>query len=647
MCGILGVVGTTVQARRLLGAREILQHRGPDDDGVYHNAVQQVAFGFRRLAIVDLSEAGHQPMTSPDGSVTIVFNGEIYGFTSLRAELAAKYPFRSTADTEVLLYGYLEWGIEGLLRRVHGMFAFALWDARARKLYLARDRFGKKPLFYTLGDGLRFASTLPALLALKDTAPEIDPVALDQYLTYMCVPQPRTIFKGIFKLPPAHYAVYDESGLKLHRYWDLSFAQKEQRREAEWLEAIEAELRRAVRDRLVSDVPVGALLSGGVDSSLVVSLMAQESTRRVTTVTCGFREQTFNEMPFAAQVARRWNTDHHELIVQPHAANVLPEIVWHYGEPFADPSMLPTYYVAKAARQYMTVVLNGDGGDELFGGYARPVVARAAALYRQLLPPTLRQSAVPALLGSLERVLGQGRLARRLHMLVDSGRVSARDAFVYDRAFRRFRNQYYTESFLNQVHSHPDELYRDVWDRADGPDDVDKSLYGDLVTYLPDQLLVKMDVSTMAHSLEARSPLLDTGLAELVARIPSALKIKGYQTKYLLKRLAEQYVPREVIYRRKQGFTMPTAEWLRSELRPYLESTLLSPRSLGRGYLRPEAIYKLVQEHVSGDVDHADRLWSLLMLEVWFLVFVDRVLKRSDPLSLVLSEEADRRAVSL
>lgn len=630
MCGIVGVVGTDIGRARLEEACRLLHHRGPDDGGLFQDQAAQVALGFRRLAIVDLSPAGHQPMVSSDGSAAIVFNGEIYGFRGLRRELERTHSFRSTSDTEVLLNGYLQWGIEGLLQRIQGMFAFALWDSRTRRLFLARDRVGKKPLYYSLEGGLRFASTLPALLALLDRAPKIDPAALDQYLTYMCVPQPRSVFAGIYKLPPAAYAEFGDGHFRIRRYWDLSFAVKEERSEEEWLEAIDQEVRTAVRERLVSDVPVGALLSGGVDSSLVVSLMAQESNRRVTTVTCGFREQGFNEMPYAAQVARRWETEHHEIVLEPRASAILPELVWHFGEPFADPSMLPTYYVARAARQHMTVVLNGDGGDEAFGGYARPVVARAAALYRRVVPQLLRSRVAPQVVAGLKRMWGEHPALRKAALLVEAGAVSPRDAFAYTRGFHHLRPYLYTPEFLQQVAADPHLLYEDVWDRADGTNDVDRSLYGDLVTYLPDQLLVKMDVTTMAHSLEARSPLLDKGVLELAARIPADLKIRGYRTKYLLKRLAERYVPGEVIYRRKQGFTMPIATWLRGELGGSLKQMLLSPEALGRGYFRPEAVRHLIEEHQSGRADHADRLWTLLVLEIWFRLFVDGTLTRSD-----------------
>jgi len=632
MCGFVGAVGTRVEVDRLVKACEALRHRGPDSGGIYRDKEERVALGFRRLAILDLTPQGHQPMVSADGRVALVFNGEIYDFQALRKELEDKYSFRSTTDTEVLLHGYREWGIEGLLKRIHGMFAFALWDSDAGELYLARDCVGKKPLYYSLDGGFMFSSTLPALLALRNGTPQVDPAALDLFLTYMSVPQPFTIFQGIYKLPPAHFATYGAQGLRVKRYWDLSFAKKEHRTEGDWLEAVDAELRQAVRRRLVSDVPVGALLSGGVDSSLVVSMMAQESRRRVTTVTCGFREEAFNEMPYASLVARRWETEHHEFVLEPQASSILPELVWHFGEPFADPSLLPTYYVARAAKQHMTVVLNGDGGDELFGGYARPVVARAAEIYRALVPAMVRSQVAPPVLEGLRRIMGPQSALRKAALLVEAGRQSPREAFTYARGFANMRLDLYTPAFLRQLGTDPHQHYRDAWDRADGANDVDRSLYGDLVTYLPDQLLVKMDVTTMAHSVEARSPLLDRSLVEMAARIPASLKIKGFRTKYLLKRLAERYVPKEVLYRPKRGFNMPLAEWMRGTLGSLVTDVLQSPEAIGRGFFNVATVQRLLSEHQSGRADHADRLWTLLVLEVWFRLFVDGTLTRYDAL---------------
>jgi asparagine synthase (glutamine-hydrolysing) len=634
MCGILGLLSPSAQERRsdFIRARDLMAHRGPDDAGLHTEP--GVLLGFRRLSILDLSPDGHQPMTTPDGQVTLVFNGEIYNFRVLRRTLAETYDFQSQTDSEVILAGYLEWGWSKLLRRLDGMFAFALWDAREQLLYAARDRSGKKPFFYAeRPDGLLFSSTLNALSALLPST-EVNPRGLDAYLTYQALPAPLTMLKGVHQLPPAHALRYDprSQSLNVDRYWDLDFEPKLSLSEDDVLDQLDALLRSAVRKRLVSDVPLGAFLSGGVDSSLVVSLMAQEQQSPVEAVVMGFEDAAFDERPYARQVAQKWDVRLHEHVLRPNMIADLPEIIWHYGQPHADVSIVPTYYVAKAAREHVTVVLNGDGGDEVFGGYARPMVARAAQTYRRLLPAPIRQ-----LLGrSLQGVNGHP-LLKRTSMLATAGQHSAQEAFVYDRAFRPYRETAYT-SFLKHASDawHPDALYQAVWDRADFSDDVDRALYGDFVTYLPDQLLTKMDVSTMAHSVEARSPLLDVDVVEFAARIPTHLRLKGYTTKYLLKRLAERYVPRDLLYRRKRGFVMPASDWLRQDLAPYLRATLLSPTFKDRGWIDPEFVTRMVDEHTAHSADWGEQLWTLFVLEVWSRMALDGTLDRRESLDALL-----------
>ncbi|WP_372624421.1 asparagine synthase (glutamine-hydrolyzing) [Falsiroseomonas sp.] len=631
MCGIIGLVGEAcgIGAERLARARDLMLHRGPDQTGL--RELEEACLGFRRLAILDLSAAGHQPMLSADGQVALVFNGEIYNFQELRRELELHFPFRSQSDSEVLLNGYLAWGWEELLRRADGMFAFAIWDARRRSFFAARDRVGKKPLFYAeTPGGLAFASTLNALSALLPDRRAVDPAALDAYLTYQAVPAPLTIFQGMRQLPPAHQLSCDlgTGEVKVARYWDLPFTPKIRASEAEVLDELDALLRGAVRRRLMSDVPLGAFLSGGVDSSLVTAIMAQEGAGPVQAVVVGFDDPAFDERPHARKVAQRWGAELHEHLLQPDATRDLPEIVWHYGQPLADVSIVPTWYVAKAARQHVTVVLNGDGGDEVFGGYARPMVARAAQHYRRLLPRKLRQA-----LARATHSLDRPGLPRKLRMLAEAGAVTAEQAFTYDRAFRPHRAEAYAPALRAALAGeHPDALYRAAWDRADGADDVDRALYGDFVTYLPDQLLAKMDVSTMAHSVEARSPLLDRQLVEYAARIPTSLRLKGYTTKYLLKRLAERYVPRKVLYRRKQGFVMPAGQWLRGELAPHAEAALLGRPFAERGWMDPDFTRRMLREHQSGVRDWGQPLWTLFVLEIWARQALDGTLSRSDGL---------------
>ena len=557
MCGIIGAIGVTDPqiAERVKGAANLMLHRGPDDWGVYSDS--HAALGFRRLSIIDLSLAGHQPMISQDHSAVLIFNGEIYNYRDLRQQLEPRYEFSSQTDSEVLLNGYLAWGWDELLRRIDGMFAFAIWDARKRRLHMARDRAGKKPLFYARNsEGFVFASTLNAVLDLHRSRPDVDPLAIDAYLSYQAIPAPLTAFQGVKQLPPAHALVFnlDQSEPVVERYWDVRYTPKLKLSEPEVLEHLDELVRRAVRQRLMSDVRLGAFLSGGVDSSLVVALMAQELSAPVEAVVIGFADPAFDERPHARKAAACLNVHLHEHELPVDAVDALPEIIWHYGQPFADVSMVPTYFVAKYARQHVTVVLNGDGGDELFGGYARPVVARAAAHYRRMLPAAIRRSIGDWFSDNDSKAL------RKISLLARAGRYDGYRAFPYERGFQDFRDLMYTDSFRRKTSAvDPSEHYQAAWEQAEGGDDVDRVLCLDFKTYLPDQLLTKMDVSTMAHSVEARSPLLDKQLIEFAATIPTSLRLRGFTTKYLLKKLAARYVPPEIVYRKKRGFVMPTS----------------------------------------------------------------------------------------
>jgi asparagine synthase (glutamine-hydrolysing) len=634
MCGIIGMVGEFSESAsmQLEKARDLMQHRGPDDSGFCQ--IGMAALGFRRLAILDLSVAGHQPMMTLDQQVAVVFNGEIYNYRPLRAELESSYSFRSDTDTEVILNSYLEWGWDNMLNRLDGMFAIAIWDNRTRTLYAARDRVGKKPFFYhQTATGLYFASTLNALQEMISSPLTVDPLAIDAYLTYQAIPAPLSIYQGVYQLPPAHQLVYQAQKLEVSRYWEVNYDQKNQQSESEVLEQLDDLVRQAVRKRLISDVPLGAFLSGGVDSSLVVAMMAQEKSEPINAIVIGFEDLAFDERRYARQVAQHLSpqVNLQEHVLAPNAVMDLPEIIWQYGQPLADVSIIPTYYVAKAAREKVTVVLNGDGGDELFAGYARPLVAAAAARYRQVLPSSARN-----LLGQKLNNIDSG-LLKRLSMLTTAGQGTALESFIYNRAFRLYRQEAYTEKLLTSLgDSHPDAFYREVWQRAKATDDVDRSLYGDFSTYLPDQLLAKMDTSTMAHSVEARSPLLDKSLIEYAAKIPTKLRIKGYTTKYLLKRLAERYVPREVLYRRKRGFVMPSADWLKGDLSVYVDATLQSDLFRERGWIKPEFATRMLNEHRCGQHNWGEQLWTVFILELWARMMLDGSLKRSDSLEALL-----------
>ena len=620
MCGLAGIVTDREITPQALGrSSDAMLHRGPDAGAAVRRGA--ASFAFRRLRIVDLRPEGDQPMCNETGDVWIVFNGEIYNFQQLRRLLEPHHQFRSRTDTETLIHGYEEWGLEGLLRRIDGMFAFALWDERSQELFLARDRVGKKPLFYaqTSPRELIFASTLNGLLELLPDRPEVDRVALDAYLVYQAVPAPQTIFAGVNALSPAHYLQFRQGHAPSvpQRYWQLSYARKQRRSEPDLLEEADSLLRDAVSRRLVADVPLGAFLSGGVDSSIVVAMMSQLRQEPVETVTVGFDDPRFDERPFAHQVAQRWHADAHQYVLPPDEIQNLPLIIWHYGQPMADVSIVPTFAVARCAREHVTVVLNGDGGDEAFCGYSRPVVARAAQIARGWIPLGARGS-----VGKLIALLG-----KRGQMLAAALSTDARSSFVYERGFRGCRARLYDpDALLGIAGLDPDEHYRQAWTHADGPTDADRVLSAELSTYLPDQLLSKMDVSTMAHSVEARSPLLDTRLLEFAATIPIGQLTQGWETKHLLKRLAARYVPREVLYRRKQGFVMPVSRWIREELAPLTRTLLESLTRPERGLFRRDWVMGMLDDHLGGREEWGEQLWTLIVLEIWYRIFVDRTL---------------------
>ncbi len=630
MCGIAGIVDLERRPvdRDVLGrmcAR--LAHRGPDDQGLYAHG--PAGLGQRRLSIIDLS-GGRQPMANEDGTVWVTFNGEIYNFQELRPELEARgHRFATHSDTEVILHAYEEYGTRAV-ERFRGMFAFAIWDQANGRLLLARDRVGKKPLFYARAGGqLVFASELQGLLEHPDVRRELDPAALDAYLTYGYVPAPHTIFRGVCKLPPAHVLTLSlaDPQPRTERYWRLRYGPKLALDEAEATEGLIEALTEAVRLRLIADVPLGALLSGGIDSGLVVALMSRLSDRPVQTFSIGFDEREFNELPYARMVAERYGTDHHELVVRPSALEVLPTLVRHYGEPFADSSAVPSYYVARMTRQHVTVALNGDGGDEDFAGYERYLGSLAAERYARL-PWLVRRGVIePAaalIPGSLPRRHRLGQAKRFLQ--VASRAPGPRYLRWMSYLTPEQKGALYAPGFREQLDGHESGgwllgLFADAG--ADGADLLDRLLAVDVGSYLPYDLLVKMDIATMANSLEARSPFLDHKVMEYAARLPSGYKVRGRSLKFLLRRAAEGLLPPEVIRRRKMGFGVPVAQWMRDELRPLLDDTLLSERAARRGYFRPEAVRQLVREHVEGGRDHGYALWGLLWLEMWHREFMD------------------------
>jgi len=644
MCGICGILerdAAKVVSREVLRRMVArLRHRGPDDTGTFvrgqvaaspeasADKPQNLGLGMARLAVIDV-HGGHQPMPNEDGSVWVVFNGEIYNFRELRRELIARgHRFRSQADTEVLVHLYEEEG-EGLVGRLRGMFAFALWDEPRERLVLARDRLGQKPLVYhDDGQRLVFASELQALLEAPGIPRRLSPVGLDLYLTYQYVPAPQTILEGIHKLPPAHFLVADGDGSRLRRYWDFP-RQVEDVGEAEAVSRLRELLTEAVRMRLVSDVPLGAFLSGGIDSSITVGLMSRHSREPVRTFSIGFGERAYDELAYARAAAKAFQTDHHEFTVEPDAVALLPTLVRHYGEPFADSSAIPTFYLAQKTREHVTVALSGDGGDEAFGGYDRYRAMRLAERFDRL--PRLLKRVVLGGPGRLVRRFPTSKprtLARRLRRFAEALDLPRADRYLDWVAYFREadRRWLYTEDFLARLEAHrPGDYLREEFAVVERLDAAAATAAVDAATYLPNDILVKVDIASMANSLEVRSPFLDHEVFAFGLTVPTRLKVGSLARggKLLLRRAFADLLPPRVLRRGKMGFGVPMASWLRGPLRDHLRRMVLSPESLGRGYFRPEALERLVGEHLEARADHADRLWALMVLEQWHREFLD------------------------
>jgi asparagine synthase (glutamine-hydrolysing) len=641
MCGIAGIVNTApgqrVEAATIHRMCQAIVHRGPDDEGLF--VKDGTGLGMRRLSIIDLA-GGHQPVFNEDGSVWIVFNGEIYNFPELRKDLLKRGHNLSThTDTEVIVHLYEEMGAD-CVNPLRGMFAFALYDERRRKLLLARDRLGKKPLHYALqngasqngalqsgvqqGERLLFGSEIKSILAVAPELATVNHQALLQYMYFGYVPDPLTAFTAIRKLPPGHLLEFENGKIDVRQYWDLpQYGAHPPRSEEECLEEMEHRLAEAVRIRLISDVPLGALLSGGTDSSTVVALMARASSKPVKTFAIGFRDQDFNEAPYARMVADKFGTDHHELIVEPDVLETVETLTASLEEPFGDSSMLPTYYVSRLARQHVTVALSGDGGDEIFAGYDRYAVHLRRKIFERI-PAWARRFYREQI---YRRLPGDMRGKKFSYNVSLPWRERYVDGISFVPAFER-EMPLLSDEFraVMRESGDPDDVMYQYFDHAPATDPVSQMLYVDTKTYMVADILTKVDRMSMATSLEVRVPILDHEFVEWATGLPVDWKIRGGKQKYILRKFAERVgVPRQVLYRPKQGFALPLVHWMKHELKELILTILLDPATLQRGYFEARGVRQLLDEHFRGRRDHSGRIWRLLIFELWHRNYLEKV----------------------
>ncbi len=623
MCGIAGMLaadpGAAPDGEAVKRMCDAMIHRGPDDHGALADG--PCALGHRRLSIIDLRPEGAQPMTNEDGSIAVIVNGEIYNFRELRRGLEAKgHRFKSRSDSEVALHLYEEEGVD-FLDRLRGMFALALWDGPHRRLVLARDRFGKKPLFYHVGPkGLVFASELAALMesGYAERRPDMD--AIDSFLCLQYVPSPSTAFEGVRKLPAGSRLVCEPGRFaEPERYFQLRFDQTRRGSLSQLTEELRARIEDAVRVRLVSDVPLGAFLSGGLDSSLIVAMMALQSSEPVKTFSVGFTRKDFSELPYAKMVAERYGTDHHELVVEPDMASVIPQFVRHYGEPFADTSALPTWYLCQYTRTGVTVALSGDGGDEAFAGYRRYGYARTARVLRSLpgpLPSILAKMIGSVPMSAAQQVRDYGRRLMQpehVRFLGLAAHVPHEDRMALYTS--TMRERYATDRVARR--------FGDLYAGSTASDPINRLLDLDIQTYLTDDILTKVDIASMAHSLEVRCPLVDQEVMTFAASLPGEMKLRGLETKRILREVAKPLLPETILARRKQGFGLPVDRWMREELEPLSRDVLLDQTARNRGVFDPTAVETLLQRHQRGE-PRGDQIWALMILELWYRTFIDR-----------------------
>ena len=620
MCGIAGILDLDKQINKkdLHGMCEVISHRGPDGDGYYIDG--SVGLGHRRLRIIDL-EGGKQPMTNEDSTVWITYNGEIYNFKDLQKDLTARgHHFHTHSDTEAIIHAYEEYG-DDCVEHLNGMFAFCIWDKKRKRLFLARDRVGKKPLYYYLSDKkFIFASEIKAIIQNKTVARNIDLTALRDYLVYLYIPPPKTIFKKIYKLPPGHCMVVDNKmNTTVSRYWDLKFNPDYSIKEQDWIEGLREKLLNAVKIRLISDVPLGAFLSGGIDSSAVVALMSQIMDQPVKTFSIGFEEEEFSELKYARMVAKKFNTNHHEMVVNPDAIELLPELAWEFDEPFADSSAIPTYYVSKMAREHVTVVLSGDGGDETFAGYSRYASACYYHSNHDKIPAFLRR----LIFGGVSSLMPKGMRGKGLlRHLSETPFKRYRGMITQDEP--GYIGDILSEDVLREIgRDSEDGYFLEYYNKQSDMDYLTKIQYLDTMTYLPEDILVKVDRASMLNSLEVRAPLLDHEILEYLAKVPSDYKLRNGEKKYLLKKALEGILPTEILYRKKMGFGVPLVHWFKKDISDYTSDILLSKRSTERNLLNRKYIESLLKNHQHRGRDLSVKIWNLLFFENWCRKWLD------------------------
>ncbi|MAI37316.1 asparagine synthase (glutamine-hydrolyzing) [Alteromonas sp.] len=625
MCGIAGfsLFNYNEGGEKALHAmHHAILHRGPDASGTYLD--EHIGLCHRRLSILDLSEAGNQPMYSADGNLVIVFNGEIYNFLEIRAELEQQgVAFKSHTDTEVILELYAREGIQ-CLQKLNGMFAFALWDKAKQELFIARDRLGKKPLYYYSQNGrFAFGSEIKAILALENIPREIRLDAVYDFFAYQYVPDPKSIFQHIHKLPPAHYLILNRDGFSIHEYWDLSFKNTSKNSEADNKLQLKALLEKVTKQRMISDVPLGAFLSGGVDSSGVVAMMSEASETPVKTCTIGFDNKDFNEADFAREIAKKYNTEHHEYTVNQNVADRLEHIVSFFDEPFADPSLVPTYFVSELARKAVTVALAGDGGDEMFAGYEKYTTDDIENKLRNKFPESVRKTLFPALASLAGKVPGKvGKKAKSLLTTLSHDAAMGfyiTNSMITDEMWNSLVKQDVAEKLKGY---HPSHYTIDTYHKADGPDHLSKILYTDIKTYMSGDILVKVDRMSMANSLEVRAPILDYQVAEFAATLPSSQKYRNGEKKYLLKEVFKPFIPDSLLYRKKMGFSTPLDEWFRGELKELAHKELIDDSSGLSEFFDTKEIKRIWHGHISSRSSYGAILWSLLCFKLWYKHYV-------------------------